>query len=455
MISANLQKNQLMFFSVNNGVDKVKKSDKDIEVSSTKKEEFKNVFEKEVKSETKKDLKSNEKVSPEKKSKDKEEVLSTEVKEVKVSDDKEVSDEELYALKVDFVDIQNLLPIAKAIDLSVSEVSDIISKLNIPKGEALLPENLMMIYKEVNLEKDSSLNLLTDSKFLEEFKTFTNEVFNNLEELKTELKIQNPEINTELSQSLTKEENVENEIENILTNPLNVENAKNESLSDTEDAKVDTKTTEQEEVTENIVKADTTEETSDSGEMNSQSDSKNEEKKSDTKEVVNTEYNKFDIKEGIKILLNEKIGNVKTDLILSQISEEIKTTVKSDFKSLEMQLNPEHLGKVSIEVVSKEGTLTAKIMAETEAAKQSIESNLNVLKENFTNQGLKVENVEVTIASHSFEENNMNNNENTNEQGSDKSKKGKAALNEFAIQSDEEAEETLMETLNNTVSYLA
>jgi len=49
----------------------------------------------------------------------------------------------------------------------------------------------------------------------------------------------------------------------------------------------------------------------------------------------------------------------------------------------------------------------------------------------------------------------MNNNENTNEQGSDKSKKGKAALNEFAIQSDEEAEETLMETLNNTVSYLA
>jgi len=120
-----------------------------------------------------------------------------------------------------------------------------------------------------------------------------------------------------------------------------------------------------------------------------------------------------------------------------------------------MQLNPEHLGKVSIEVVSKEGTLTAKIMAETEAAKQSIESNLNVLKENFANQGLKVENVEVTIASHSFEENNMNNNENTNEQGSDKSKKGKAALNEFAIQSDEEAEETLMETLNNTVSYLA
>jgi len=313
MISANLQKNQLMFFSVNNGVDKVKKSDKDIEVSSTKKEEFKNVFEKEVKSETKKDLKSNEKVSPEKKSKDKEEVLSTEVKEVKVSDDKEVSDEELYALKVDFVDIQNLLPIAKAVDLSVSEVSDIISKLNIPKGEALLPENLMMIYKEVNLEKDSGLNLLTDSKFLEEFKTFTNEVFNNLEELKTELKIQNPEINTELSQSLTKEENVENEIENILTNPLNVENvenAKNESLSDTEDAKVDTKTTEQEEVTENIVKADTTEETSDSGEMNSQSDSKNEEKKSDTKEVVNTEYNNFDIKEGIKILLLLKIGLV-------------------------------------------------------------------------------------------------------------------------------------------------
>lgn len=73
--------------------------------------------------------------------------------------------------------------------------------------------------------------------------------------------------------------------------------------------------------------------------------------------------------------------------------------------SIEMQLNPENLGKVYLQVVSRQGAITAQLAAQDEAVKQALESQLAVLKDNMNQQGLKVEAVEVTIASHEFERN--------------------------------------------------
>ena len=66
-----------------------------------------------------------------------------------------------------------------------------------------------------------------------------------------------------------------------------------------------------------------------------------------------------------------------------------------------MQLNPENLGKVTVMLATEESGITAKITAETEMAKNAIEQQLTILKENFEKQGLKVTEIEVTIASHS------------------------------------------------------
>ena len=128
------------------------------------------------------------------------------------------------------------------------------------------------------------------------------------------------------------------------------------------------------------------------------------------------------------------------------------------FDSIEMQLYPEHLGKVGIQVVSREGILTAQITAENEAVKRVIETQIATLKENFNNQGYKVENVEVTIASHSFEENGMNqNNESDNQKNGRKSRKiDKATLDEInGISTDDEKEREMMSTRGSTVSYMA
>ena len=88
--------------------------------------------------------------------------------------------------------------------------------------------------------------------------------------------------------------------------------------------------------------------------------------------------------------------------IVRQIIDEIRVNVTKDTTSMEVQLNPEHLGKVQINVASKDGIITAQIITENEAAKHAIENSITVLKETFNNQELKVEAVEVMIASYEF-----------------------------------------------------
>ena len=88
--------------------------------------------------------------------------------------------------------------------------------------------------------------------------------------------------------------------------------------------------------------------------------------------------------------------------VRTRLVNEIRAVVKAETQSMEVQLNPESLGKVNIQVVAREGILTAHIAAQTEAARSAIESQIVTLKESFQNQGLKVEAVEVTVGMQNF-----------------------------------------------------
>ena len=90
--------------------------------------------------------------------------------------------------------------------------------------------------------------------------------------------------------------------------------------------------------------------------------------------------------------------------IVNQIIERIKVSVKPDQASMELQLNPEHLGRVNLTVESKSGVLTAHFVVQNEISKEAIESQLHVLRDNLNQQGIKVEAIEVTVAANSFEQ---------------------------------------------------
>ena len=89
--------------------------------------------------------------------------------------------------------------------------------------------------------------------------------------------------------------------------------------------------------------------------------------------------------------------------IVKQVSEQIHRSINADTTTMEMQLNPERLGKVYFSVVSKAGVMTATFQVQSEEAKQALESQMITLKENLEAKNLKVESVDVQISDFSFE----------------------------------------------------
>ena len=148
-----------------------------------------------------------------------------------------------------------------------------------------------------------------------------------------------------------------------------------------------------------------------------------------------------------------------TQNIMNQIMDYMRVQVKADMTQMELQLNPASLGTVNINITSKAGVITAQFLTQNETVKAAIESQIVQLKNSFEEQGLKVEAVEVTVASHSFERN-LNGDGNGQQQTQDGKKKGnrKVNLNGPAMEEEpatEEEEPAIMGMEGSTVSFTA
>lgn len=91
--------------------------------------------------------------------------------------------------------------------------------------------------------------------------------------------------------------------------------------------------------------------------------------------------------------------------IIRQIVEYSKVTLSNQATTMEMQLNPENLGKIYLEITSKDGVVSAHITAQNDIVKEALESQIVELRQNMNQAGVKVEAVEVTVGSHEFEKN--------------------------------------------------
>lgn len=94
-----------------------------------------------------------------------------------------------------------------------------------------------------------------------------------------------------------------------------------------------------------------------------------------------------------------------TRMIMDQILDFMKLKLGDGLTQLEMQLHPESLGTLQIQIASRHGVLTAQFTAQNEAVKAALESQMVQLQEQFEEQGVKVEAIEVTVQSHAFERN--------------------------------------------------
>lgn len=102
--------------------------------------------------------------------------------------------------------------------------------------------------------------------------------------------------------------------------------------------------------------------------------------------------------------------------IMDQIVQQMRVTISTDVSSMEMQLNPENLGKVYVHITSEEGTVNAQFHATNEIVKEALESQVATLRENLNQAGVKVDAIEVTVESHEFERNLDQNHQNPEQQ---------------------------------------
>lgn len=114
--------------------------------------------------------------------------------------------------------------------------------------------------------------------------------------------------------------------------------------------------------------------------------------------------------------------------IMSQIVQQTKVISNFQETTVEMQLNPAHLGKLYLQMTEKNGQITAQFSAQNESVRQMLESQIPMLKESLQQQGIKVEAVEVTIASHEFEQNLEDKQQGTQEEAKQSSKKQRRFL---------------------------
>lgn len=150
-----------------------------------------------------------------------------------------------------------------------------------------------------------------------------------------------------------------------------------------------------------------------------------------------------------------------TQEIMNQIMNYMRVQVKADMTQMQLQLHPASLGTVNINIASKAGVITAQFLTQNEAVKAAVEGQIVQLKNQFEEQGIKVEAVEVAVESHAFERN-------LNEQGESRhtsqegKKKGIRKLNlkdldveEEVMDEDDQLAVEMMRAGGGTVDFTA
>ena len=152
-------------------------------------------------------------------------------------------------------------------------------------------------------------------------------------------------------------------------------------------------------------------------------------------------------------------GDTKVSMrdITEQVLGQVKVRVTSETTNLEIQLHPASLGRVNVQVsAAAQGITTATLFVENEMAKQALESQMLTLKQNFQEQGLKVDAVEVTVSNFNLESEGQQmaeNGQSEQRQSGGRSRTGKGETQAPAEEMQESPRER--RDINSTVDYTA
>lgn len=129
------------------------------------------------------------------------------------------------------------------------------------------------------------------------------------------------------------------------------------------------------------------------------------------------------------IVMNGQTQTIYTEVSAKDVFDQIVTGMKVEVtegaSKMVLQLEPEHLGKIALNISTANGAVSGHFIAESEAVKEIIEANLSTLKNQLSEQGLDVQDIKITVgSSESYftgeDGNNKFSGENSNKKGNKK-----------------------------------
>ena len=317
----------------------------------------------------------------------------------------------------------------ESLDMTKEDLERAMELLGLSSAELLQPANITALLVEVTGVEDS-LALVTDAPLYETWQSLQETAGKLLEELADKLGVA-PEEAAELLQNMTETAQQAAEGMGQLVTDENGDGTVLQNLADTA---TDESIKQSIPSAETMVDGDTTEAIPESlsapegasEEMDNRSEGKNDQPggrqgntaesgNGDSSRISGNEWNPamgqmeatgrpFQTEQTRRTdFLQEMSRANETEEIARQILDHMKVQVKEGVSELEMQLHPASLGNVHVLLVAKEGNITAQFTAQTEAVKAALESQMVQLREQFEEQGIKVDAVEVAVSNHQFE----------------------------------------------------
>ncbi len=341
-------------------------------------------------------------------------VKETETKEVKETEGKDA--EEAVAKEVEEAAEKMVEEVAKELGMTEEEVLEILNSLNMVPADLLKIENLQAVVLEATGEVDLS-SFVTNEDLFTSLKNLTQSLEAVIGEISDATGISEAEIKeifADLLDGKTAETDTLQSKEQIPAE-MEVENA---DMVGVEEADTEKKTVVATDTTEDganvmLERSLETAQSSSTGEGNAQNATENPFTPNGQVQTVQTNATQaMQTVEAPQSYFGED-----TLRIMNQVTDYMKGQVIDGVSELEMQLHPESLGNLHIKLTAKDGVLTAQFTAQNDIVKNVLESQMVQLKENFKEQGVTVEAIEVTVESHKFDENfNQEHNDSMREQ---------------------------------------
>lgn len=378
--------------------------------------------------------------------------------------------------------------VKEELDLTDEELEAIMETLGFTQMDLLRPENMQAIVMAAAGEADQ-MSILTDENLYQSLQMLTDAVETTVTDVQQQLGVE-----TTAFENVLKQMEVSAEPEVLETAVLSETDAPVVIVEETQDAK-SVQIEEEVEVTEDIPQAgkiveedlmetpetkQTTELTEEiattegqtsregtgkernSSGMGSEAGKENFTNNNPFVQVVSAPGTDAWSMEALQSRMEIPFHEADVENIMRQVTEYMRIETGAELTEMELQLQPETLGTVRIHLTAKEGAVTAQFTAETEAVKAVLEAQAMQLKENLSNQGVKVEAVEVTIANQGFNKSYAENGENAAGYEEPKKKNvrkiqltDEVSLDEMELSEEDRITAEMMEMNGNTVDYTA